>query len=169
MSNNQYSLFQVDFDEVYTDQSMRDAAFGYRRVSSAYTPSGIKSIDSQYTSMILYVNEEIEQVFSIDRRFSEYCHIKTREVIQSLDCHTWYVPIEFGSWKMHGYGISIKWKCGYQKDFLYNVSMDIFGLIDADTRKIRPDKLAEHIVANPHLHVVIKDNLIKNLNIYEHF
>ena len=150
----------VDIRDWYIDQSMSSTNIGFRNISSAYTPWGIGAIDSQYSALIRNVNFKVKQLYAINRRVSTYCDIKTRKVHEMyLAYHTYYDPIELNDKYCE---VRVEWENGEIRDFLYG-DRPVF---DVKTRKSNPEQLRKSIKENLHLHVMIKENLILNLENY---
>lgn len=159
MNNQQYELeFERNIEDWYVDQSPKGGAF----ISSIYTPHGIKQIDSQYCNLIQNINNKIKQVYRIARRPTVYSVIKTREVKEMYLSHqTYYDPIELSD--HNGYGeIRIEWETGFHYDFYYGTTP----LFDVKSGKVDPDQLRMSIKNCPNLHVMIKENLLLNLDNY---
>ena len=53
-------LFPVNMDKMYVDQSMKNSQYGDRNLFSAYTPYGIKQIDSEFAKRIMEGDEPKE-------------------------------------------------------------------------------------------------------------
>jgi len=151
----------IDFDKIYIDQSIFITDVADRRISSAYTAYGIQCIDSQYIHLIRNMQYKVKQLYKIDRRVSTYCDIKTRKVHEMyLSYHTYYDPIELD----YRWGdVRVEWENGNIVDFHYG-DQPVF---DIKTRRSNPDQLRKEIIDNPHLHIMIKENLLSNLNSIE--
>lgn len=153
--------YEIEFEEpkiesYYIDQAMRGGSL----VFSAYTPYGIRQIDSQYCTLIRNINCKVAQLYAIKRRRYEYlCNIKTREVSMSPTLGTFYDPINFDG---EYYEVRVLWENGHQHDFYYGNKV----VFDPITRKTNPEQLKVCIKNNPHLHVKIKENLLENLENY---
>lgn len=161
---NQYEIEfkeKESFEDYYLDQSMKSARYGDRIIGSAYTPYGIKCIDSQYSSLILNLNLEVKQIYNIDRRPIKGCHIKTKKEYESF-YDTFYDPIDIDGKGYTGYGLKIEWVNGRTKEFFYGNRPKF----DINTRKTDPIQLRQEIIDNPHLHVKIKENLLSNLETF---
>jgi len=159
--NMQYELeFEkiIDFDKIYIDQSIFITDVADHRIRSAYTVHGIKCIDSQYGHLIRNMHSKVKQLYKIDRRVSTYCDIKTRQVHERYHgYHTYYDPIELD----YRWGsVRVEWENGHIVDFHYG-DQPVF---DVKTRRSNPDQLRKEILDNPHLHIMIKENLLSNLN-----
>lgn len=160
MSHNQYEIeLEEDPSVYYVDQSIHNSTIGYRTITSAYTPYGIRSIDSEYCNLIRNLNVPVKQVYGINRRkYEDFCDIKTREVHMSFNYGTFYDPIELNSRR---HEIRIEWINGEYRDFLYNE----VPLFDLKSRMVNFNSLINSIKDNQHLHVKIKENLLSNLNV----
>jgi hypothetical protein len=160
---NQYEL-ELDENKAdviqnyYIDQSLKNGGV----VSSVYTPHGIKAIDSQFCQLILNIHNKVKQVYRINRRkYEDFCEIKTREVHMSFHYKTFYDPIEKSS--CNGYfEIRLEWDNGHYYDFLYGRTP----VFDSVTGNTNPEQLRKAIKECPNLHVMIKENLLGNLECF---
>lgn len=151
MANRQYGLFPEEKRDLYVDQSPS----GGGKVSSVYTPHGVRCIESEYTSLILNIGKKIKNVYKIDRRQIEYSCLGTRKVDTSYDFHTFYDKVNLGE-KFYS-DVRIVWGEGNYKDFFY-ISPSL-----VDNTEVDIQKLTKSIVQNPNLHVLIKENLLHNI------
>lgn len=161
--NMQYEIeFEegIDFDKIYIDQSIFITDVADRRISSAYTAYGIQCIDSQYGHLIRNMQSKVKQLYKIDRRKPKYCDIKTRKEYEMYSYHTYYDPIELD---YRCGDVRVEWENGHVVDFHYG-DQPVF---DIRTRKTNPDQLRKEILDNPHLHIMIKENLLSNINSVE--
>ena len=153
--NAQYDIeFEQDIESYYVDQAMSSGI-----VFSSYTPYGIRCIDSQYGHLIRNVNNKVKQLFAINRREEDCISVRTGEKYKGR-IKTFYDPIELNH--KGGYEVRVVWENGDQCDFFYG-DKPVF---DIDTKKSNPDQLHKSIKNNVHLHVMIKENLLHNLNNY---
>lgn len=150
-----------DIEDYYIDQAPTSTTYGYRTVSSVYTPEGIRRIDSQYIVLIKNINERVKQIYSIVRRPAEYSEIKTRIVHKSYNYYTFYEPL--GLKEFNGFSdIRVEWENGTIYDFHYG-PIPIF---NSKTKKTNQKLLKESIEESPNLHSKIKENLLVNLEAY---
>jgi hypothetical protein len=146
-------------EDIYVDQAFRTVGFGDRVITSSYTPHGIRCIDSQYCKLILNLHRNIKNVFHINRRKAIFSSVNTRKVEESYDYYTFYDKIEMS--QCNGYlEIRIEWDNGEIGDFFYGTTPTF----DLKTKNINPKQLKKEIKNNPHLHKMIKDNLLSNIN-----
>jgi hypothetical protein len=101
------------------------------------------------------------KVYGIERKRVEYTNIKTRVVSKGSHCHSFYTPVDLDKGSF-GYGVRVVWENGHQHDFHYGPRP----VFNPKTSKINTKKLIKDITNNPHLHQVIKDNLLDNLKHY---
>ena len=163
MGNKQYDIEfeeKPDVQSYYVDQAIHHSTYGYRSITSAYTPWGISKIDEQYCTLIRNMHFKVKQLYAINRRVSTYCDIKTRQEHEVyLGYHTYYDPIELNDRYCE---VRVEWENGHIHDFFYG-NKPVF---DINTRKTNPEQLRKEIIDNPHLHVKIKENLVGNLDSY---
>jgi hypothetical protein len=143
----------------YTDQGWRSTSYSDRRITSAYTPYGIKCMDSDYCSLIMNIHNPIKGLYLIHRRRKTYIDYKGVEQ-EGMTYETVYPELPLD----HKYTNETRviWKTPYgeeKHDFFYEVHPKI----NPKTRKISLRRLKADIKANPHLHQDIKDNLLLNL------
>jgi len=150
---------EIDFDVIYRDQAMFGVSQPGFHMLSAYTPEGIKRIDSQYVHLILNSHKTIKQIYWLDRRGAKSCDVKTRkESTSCLRCYDFWEPIslaEAGEYDT----LKVEWEGGYSHVFHYYRMPKV----NLKTQKICVVDLRKSIRTNPHLHQVIKDNLLSNL------
>jgi hypothetical protein len=159
--NQQYELALggQDIDSWYIDQSPTSGVY----VGSAYTPWGVRKIDSQFCMLIQNIHNKIKRVYHINRRKAESTNIKTRKVEEGYDYFTYYEPIEQSELNRWPYcEMRIEWEYGKYHDFYY-AKAPVF---DLKTGNIDPEQLRKQIKECPHLHVMIKENLLLNLENY---
>jgi hypothetical protein len=150
---NQFELFPPsNIEDYYTDQSIYCADIGDRRITSAYTPWGIKCIDSQYSILIQKMDIPVKEVYAMDR-VSTGWYLQFKEE---------YTPIPLDSEIGGPICVRVEWIDGTIKDFFYH-DRPIF---DIKTRKVNVEWLKSNIKKNPHLHVMIKENLLDNIESY---
>lgn len=157
MSNNQ---FEMEFEEsekaesYYVDQAMSNNV----HVFSAFTPHGIRGIDSEYCELIKNIHSEVKQLYTINRRREKLISTRNGQEYEG-DYKTYYDPISLND----NYGdVRVEWDNGVVYDF----KMDVKPIFDLKTKKTNPEQLRKDIQDNPHLHVKIKENLIENLDNY---
>lgn len=148
MCSRQYQIQFPDVEEdIYIDQA---AAGGL--VYSAYTPHGIKQIDTDYCFLIRNIQHEAE-LFAVDRRKAH----------DGMRYETYHDRLKIWADALMGHGLFIKWSNGETRHLRHGISRPNL-LFDEDTKKVDAAKLRESIFSNEHLHVRIKENLISNLD-----
>jgi len=146
-------------ENIYIDQAMRHGG----HVFSAYTPYGIRSIDSNYAQRIRNINNEVEKVFRIRREHSTFYSWKG-ELLESMNYETVYREMNPNDSDNKYLDLRVIWKGGCKRDFLNGDNAPTF--INRSSKKENPQTLFYEIMQNPHLHDKIKDNLISNLESY---
>jgi len=154
---NDINQYELDLDEItdinnyYVDQSV------YRGIiSSAYTPYGIKCIDSQYSILIRNIDSKVKQLYAINRREHQEISPRTGK-LYNAGYKTFYDPIPLDD---NYCEVRVEWENGTTHDFFYG-DKPVF---DINTRKSNPEQLKKEIKVNPHLHLMIKENLLLNLD-----
>lgn len=163
--NNQYEIelegINDDIESYYVDQSIYCTKVDYGKdLVSAFTPYGIKCLDSEYSKLIRNINEKVKRIYLINRKKSQCSDIKTRELFIFYNYYTWYDLVELSNDRLNK--IRIEWENGFIYDFMY-VTIPNFDLV---TRKTNPELLRKEVKENPHLHNKIKENLLLNLDNY---
>jgi len=158
---SQYKLFE-DIEDYYVDQSAFSSEFADRCISSFYTPYGIKCIDSQYSFLIQNM-DQCATVYKIKREIEKYIDFKGVEC-EGIHYVDKYEPIPSDYDSRCGYGFRIIYDDGNTKDFFYG-KRPIFG----SDRKIDVEQLITDIKNDAHLHVMIKENLLQNIENYEKY
>lgn len=137
----------MNINNIYIDQcGLQSTHVADRVFSHAYTPMGIRQIESNYVYRIRNVDVPIKTC------------LKRRDCMK-ID----YYEVDIT--ECNGYNeITIEWENGNRHSF--NIGNNSPKNVSADTRMECPDSLREEIQNNPHLHARIKDNLLQNLDCY---
>lgn len=149
----------------YRDQSMSQSRFYDRVITSAYTPYGVRCMDSDFIARIMNINNPVKGIYNIDRRRPILVNKWGKEYEGRMD--TFYDEIDIRAQQRgYGFGLRVIWEQPmghlYTKDFFYRV----VPRFSVRTRKESKFRIACDIRNNPHLHQDIKDNLLYNLDNY---
>jgi len=161
--NKQYTLeFETpNVDSYYVDQTMYSTSISF----SAYTPYGIKCIDSQYIFLIMNMHQ-CGTLYTIERNREKYIDWRGIECVSPGKYIETYKPVtpEYKS-RYAGFGFRVVYDNGIYKDFFYGKGP----MFDPETRKINIQQLIYDIKDDVHLHVKIKENLLENIKNYEEY
>ncbi len=151
----------------YTDQSMRATRFYDRVITSAYTPYGIKCMDSDFIARIMNINNPVENIFEIARRHPIKINVHNGKEYESMYYETYYDKLELkNQQRAYCHGLRVVWRQSrgnvYTRDFFY----EVIPRFSVRTRKESKFRIACDIRNNHHLHQDIKDNLLYNLDNY---
>ena len=151
-------IMEDTIDEIYFDQASTRTNFGGRSIFGAYTPHGIKCIESQYIALIQHMDEKVKEVCGIRRAPEIKISPRTGKEYESMDYIEYYEPVEMdkGTGML---GVRVEWRHGDVYSFYYG-KRPKFG---KTTHKTSPAQLIKDIQKNPHLHDTIKENLIGNI------
>lgn len=147
----------------YTDQSIYSNTYGDRRFTSAFTPYGIKCMDSHYCNRIMNLKNPVDKIYNINRVKDTFIGLDGKEYESRIHYKTVYDEVEVGQ-PSCGYGIRVVRKDGSRYDYTYYEAMPKFS---PNTRMEDPKELRKSIMDNVHLHKDIKENLLSNLKSYE--
>lgn len=152
---------EINMEGVYLDQAMKRSRYGDRMVSSAFTPHGIRQIDSEYGIRIRNINNKVKSIYNCRRENGKRYH---KGVITEAYLEYWDVQDE--TWLNHYNSdrIRVVWENGDDCILTYTEPYKLKFNIKTRTESVR--SLRSAITNNPHLHDVIKDNLLLNLNNY---
>jgi hypothetical protein len=133
-------VMTIDFDEIYVDQAMYLSTYGDRQFFSAFTPHGIRKLDEEYGVRIRNINNKI---VSVEHEKYKY----------------------LGKDNIRNHIFLITWKNDHTYRFAYSEvafhTMNIIKTLTDDAKLLKKD-----IEDNPHLHKLIKKNLLLNLRNY---
>lgn len=156
--NNQYELEieEKDIRDYYVDQASFGLSVPGLHYFGSYTPQGIRILDEEYSNLIKNLNIEVKEVFAINRCREICVNSKTGETFEGK-YKTYYDPIPID--EKRGAETRVVWENNVTFDFLQGEKP----VFDSKTRKTNPEHLRQSIKKNPHLHTVIKENLLQNL------
>lgn len=148
--NNQFELFpETNIFDYYIDQSRHSSSIGDRVITASFTPWGIKEIDLQYSTLIQHMYLPIKGVYGIYRK-----------IVNVTKYEETYESLELDSEVSGPHGVRVEWINGKVHNFFYQ-DRPIF---DKISRTINVEWLIKNITKNPHLHVMIKENLLGNID-----
>lgn len=150
-----------DIESVYVDQAGTSSAYGGRRISSFYTPYGIKCIDTNFAARIQNIDQNIKGLYQINRVKKKFIGRDGKEH-ESMNYETVYDQIPLNKIQQGTLGIRVVWENGAMRDFTNGDNFPTQFI----KGKEDPIALKEDIKKNPHLHKVIKKNLLGNLKNY---
>jgi hypothetical protein len=163
---------KVSMDDLYIDQNIN----GYRLTTSAYTPHGIKCMDSEYCHRILNIGRPVKAVLSIERNKHGYDYYNDYEPLDlSKDITSYYEKLKFVyddeplviPQVSNSNPESLKERRNFDNSFgedrTYSYTHPKYFV---EYQGENPKLLEKEIKDNPHLHRMIKDNLLSNLKTY---
>lgn len=168
-------------EDYYYDCSHINVNYGDRNFSSAYTPYGIRCIDSEYHRRIINIYKPVIKLIKVERNphyfrdnyrsdwWDDYIDLPLDEDFYSYD-RVAFVHDEGGLFqeledvrtdKAKENGIKYQ-----QFEFLLPIYTYTHPTYSAKHKGEDPKALAKEIRTNPHLHKKIKANLLANLKNY---
>jgi len=156
----------INLSKIYLDQAIHHSSFGNRCFTAAYTPYGIKCLDTDFIYRIKNINNQVKEVYELLRKPKTYIGRDGKTHEHSFQMVDVYEPIPLErTQKRCCFGIKVVWfgsdgiSIGEEHVFYYHV----FPKFNPETRKESISELRKEIKKNPHLHKTIKENLLFNL------
>jgi hypothetical protein len=149
----------------YTDQAGSLTLIEDRQITSAYTPYGIKQIESNFITRIRNINSKIKEIYSIDRVRDTFIG-RDGKVHDSLRYVDEFNVVDYNDWlkKRRITNVRVVWDDGNGCEDYYDFKNgDERPFPDKKTMFENPKTLIKDIKKNPHLHSDIKKNLLLNL------
>jgi hypothetical protein len=151
----------ANINQYYVDQGMRDTLYGDRRIFSSYTPEGIKMIEHQFFHLIMNVNHKIKTVYAHERKMPKFIGKDGKE----HDAYGKRIDV-FTECEINGGGFigkRVVWETPWGGERIVDFNFSDRPIFNEVTKKQDPEVLKKSIQKNPHLHKVIKKNLLDNL------